>query len=252
MDKYYVYRPMLNLLGISEGTKKGDGYNESLAYGEFTGGDVNLTAMTLKEIDALQAKMLKHPKNKWNSSALGMYQIVRKTRRSIESTLPDQYPKTRLFDADCQDEMACYLLGLRGIDKWLAGRLKQDTLIDNLAKEWASVPNSSGVGHYSGQRAGVTLAQVRQALAEVQRRHKGEQPAKIPDEVPDTVQRKTGFWGWITTAIGGGVTGVSAFADAEWPTIAAFACVAAVGIILLTFIGPRLARSIRDMQKELE
>jgi len=32
-DKYWVYRPVLDLLGLSEGTDKGRGYNETLAYG---------------------------------------------------------------------------------------------------------------------------------------------------------------------------------------------------------------------------
>ncbi len=40
-DRYYVYRPMLDLIGFTEGTDKGDGYNETLAYGAYTGGDVN-------------------------------------------------------------------------------------------------------------------------------------------------------------------------------------------------------------------
>src|SRR5690606_10290237 len=80
MDKYYVYRPVLELLGKSEGTAAHRGYNETLAYGAYTGGDVNLVTMTLAQIDALQTKMLRHPKNKLKSSALGMYQIIRTTR----------------------------------------------------------------------------------------------------------------------------------------------------------------------------
>ena len=114
-DRYYVYRPMLDLIGFTEGTDKGDGYNETLSYGAYTGGDVDLVSMTLKELDALQTKMLQHPKNKWKSSAAGRYQIVRTTARDIRKKLPKRYPLTRKFDQDCQDEMACYLLGGRGI-----------------------------------------------------------------------------------------------------------------------------------------
>lgn len=33
VDKYDVYRPVLDLIGHTEGTDKGDGYNETLAYG---------------------------------------------------------------------------------------------------------------------------------------------------------------------------------------------------------------------------
>ena len=39
-DKYYVYRPFLNLVGTSEGTDKGDGYNETLGYGIMLDGKV--------------------------------------------------------------------------------------------------------------------------------------------------------------------------------------------------------------------
>ena len=137
-DKYHVYRPMLDLIGFAEGTDRKRGYNETLAYGAFTGGDVDLVAMTLEAIDALQTRMLKHPDNRFNSSALGRYQIVRTTLRAIRKTL--KLPPSALFDAEMQDRCACYLLGLRGIDKYLAGRLLEDTLINNLAHEWASLP----------------------------------------------------------------------------------------------------------------
>ena len=85
--------------------------------------------------------------------------------------LPDRYPGTRLYDADCQDEIACFLLGQRGIDKYLAGRMSKDTLMLNLAKEWDSLPKPDGAGTYSGQRTGARPDQVRAVLAHVCRRH---------------------------------------------------------------------------------
>ena len=48
-DPHFVYRPLLDLIGKSEGTDKGRGYNETLAYGAYTGGDVELVAMTLNK-----------------------------------------------------------------------------------------------------------------------------------------------------------------------------------------------------------
>jgi len=125
VDKYHVYRPLLDLIGFTEGTDKKRGYNETLAYGAYTGGDVDLVSMTMKQIDELQGRMLANPKNKHNSSALGRYQIVRTTRRNIQKAL--SIPATALFDTDMQDRMACFLLGQRGIDKYLAGRLSEDT-----------------------------------------------------------------------------------------------------------------------------
>jgi muramidase (phage lysozyme) len=159
-DRYYVYRPFLNLVGTSEGTDRGRGYNETLGYGAYTGGPVNLVSMTLDQIDKLQTKMLANKKNKLKSSALGRFQVIRTTLRTIRKQLPGSYPGSRLFDDDCQDEMACYLLGQRGIDKWLAGRLSLDTLIGNLAQEWASIPKPDGKGHYAGQNTGVSVSQV--------------------------------------------------------------------------------------------
>lgn len=204
-DKYYVYRPLLDLIGHTEGTDKGRKYNETLAYGKLTGGDVTLVGMNLRQVDALQTKMLKHPDNKWNSSAVGRYQIVRTTLRNIRKTL-DLSPDT-LFDADTQDQMACFLLGQRGIDKYLSGRLSEDTLINNLAKEWASLPTTSGKGHYAGQNTPITVDRVREVLKEVVRRHKDTQPKQTEVLVPDPGELSTNpaksktVWQWIITSI---------------------------------------------------
>lgn len=259
VDSYAVYRPLLDLLGLSEGTDKARGYNETLAYGAYTGGPVDLVKMTLKQVDDLQGRMLAHPKNKWNSSAVGRYQIVRTTRRNIQKAL--SIPSSEKFDRDMQDRMACFLLGQRGIDKWLAGRLKLESLLDNLAREWASIPTSKGKGYYSGQNAAVSVMQVSAALSEVKRRHEAGQPKiEVPVEVekpvvPETVEtevkKETGLWGWLTTGAGtvGGV--IAWLRDSEISDIAAFGGVAVVGLLILTFLGPRLAASIRKIREEL-
>lgn len=230
-DRYYVYRPMLDLIGKSEGTDIGRGYNETLGYGAYTGGDQDLVSMTLDQIDTLQTKMLNNRKNKLRSSAVGRGQIIRTTMRAIRAALPRRFPGTRLYDADCQDEMICYLLGQRGVDKWLAGRLKIDALIDNLALEWASFPKVDGKGHYAGQNAGVSLSQVKAALAEVGRRHAGTQPKaveKVPVETPvvpvavdKEVKQKTTWLTWLFGLLGLSSAGVSKFLlEADWTTVA--------------------------------
>lgn len=111
-DKYHVYRPLLDLIGFTEETDKKRGYNETLAYGALSGGDVNLVSMTMKQVDDLQGRMLSHKANNWNSSAVGRYQIVRTTRRNIQKALG--IPSTALFDKDMQDRMACFLPALMG------------------------------------------------------------------------------------------------------------------------------------------
>lgn len=257
-DKYYVYRPMLDLIGYTEGTDEGRGYNETLAYGAYTGGPVDLVSMSLGQVDRLQTSMLTNPKNKHKSSAAGRYQIVRTTRRSIEDTL--KLPASAKFDADMQDRMGCYLLGVRGIDKYLAGRLSEDTLINNLAQEWASLPTTQNKGYYDGQNARVPAAKVRQVLAEVKRRHKEGQPVEtvevekpiVPVQVEKEVRQKTG---WLSSWFGAGGAGA---AFLTWmagvdpvKVLIIMGCVG-VGVIAMLLGGEWIIRRIKSIKRELE
>ncbi|MBX9452647.1 MAG: phage tail protein [Mesorhizobium sp.] len=107
-------RGMLDLIGYAEGTDKGRGYNETLAYGAYTGGPRNLVMMTLDQIDAMQTQMLRHPDNHFNSSAAGRYQIVQKTLRGLRDELG--LSGDEFFTADLQDRLAEQLLRRRGND----------------------------------------------------------------------------------------------------------------------------------------
>lgn len=267
VDKYAVYRPLLDLIGLTEGTDKrrgggaARGYNETLAYGRLTGGDVDLVSMTLTQIDALQTRMLQHRENVWNSSAVGRYQIVRTTLRSIRKTLPDRYPGTRLFDADCQDEMACFLLGQRGIDKYLAGRMSEDTLLLNLAQEWASLPTPAGKGYYSGQHAAVKPDQVRAVLAHVRRRHAEGQPKievpvpvekpVVPPAVEQEVEKKSGRWQWLTGVLGSGGLGVGWLAGMNWQAILAGGAVLVVMILVILLLRRQIVSAVREIREGL-
>lgn len=158
-------KPILDLIGFTEGTDKGDGYNETLSYGAFTHGDVVLTGMTLAEIDTLQTAMLQHPANTWNSSAIGRYQIVRTTLRTLRQELG--LDDDLMFDAELQDRLAIELLRGRGYDEWKEGRMSDEQFALNLSKEWASLPNpQTGAGFYSGQNAAVSYAQVKAVFNE--------------------------------------------------------------------------------------
>ncbi|QWY83141.1 lysozyme-like protein [Rhizobium phage RHph_X2_24] len=258
MDKYYVYRPMLDLIGHTEGTDKGDGYNETLAYGKYTGGNVSLVTMTLDQVDALQTKMLQHPDNKLNSSACGRYQIVRTTLRQIREQL--NLAGSELFDADMQDRLGCYLLGVRGIDKYLAGRLKEDTLINNLAKEWASLPTTKGVGYYGGQHAAVGVLAVRERLAECRTRHSEGLPKipipvdrpVVPEKVEQEVRQKTN-WGAFLSTIFGGVTAFATWAmNAEPQLVLVIVGTGVVTAGALLIGGEWIVRRIRSIKQELE
>jgi muramidase (phage lysozyme) len=117
---YGQHTNMLDLIGAAEGTDRGRGYNETLDYGRWTGGAVNLTSMTLDQVRALQNQMLANPANRalygngQGSSALGRYQI---TGRTLESLIQELgLPRDRLFDEATQDELARALLRRRGND----------------------------------------------------------------------------------------------------------------------------------------
>jgi muramidase (phage lysozyme) len=261
-DKYWVYRPVLDLIGKSEGTDKGAGYNETLGYGAYTDGEQDLVGMTLDQIDTLQTKMLANRKNKLKSSALGRYQIIRTTLRTMRQQLG--LTGREKFDAEMQDRLACYLLGQRGIDKWLAGRLSLDTLIRNLAQEWASIPKPDGKGHYQGQNAGVSVSQVKAALAEVARRHAEGQPKVIekvpvtvetpvvPEAVDKQVKKKTGLWGWLTTIFGSGGVGVAGFLGADWQTILAIGGVALVVLLIVIVLRRQIIGAVQDIRGAVE
>ena len=261
MDKYHVYRPLLDLTGFTEGTDKGDGYNETLGYGIMLDGrvskgkgtDVVLTAMTLDQVDKLQTRMLKDPDNRWNSSAIGRFQIVRTTLRSIKETLG--LSGSELFDAEMQDRMACFLLGQRGIDKYLAGRLSEDTMLLNLAKEWASLPTPEGKGFYGGQHAAVKPDKVRAVLAEVRRRHRAGQPANIPAEVEEKVEEKakekTGLWQKVTGALGFGGTAGGFLWGMEWQTLAVLAGATILILLLILVLRRQIVGAVKDIREGL-
>lgn len=261
VDKYHVYRPLLDLIGFTEGTDKKRGYNETLAYGAYTGGDVDLVSMTMKQIDELQGRMLANPKNKHNSSALGRYQIVRTTRRNIQKAL--SIPSTALFDADMQDRMACFLLGQRGIDKYLAGRLNEDTLLTNLSKEWASLPGPNGKGAYPGQNAAVTPERVRNCLSEVRNRHAKGQPVKevpvtvevekpvVPEKVEQKVKEKSNWLTWLTGGGGLGTIGLGWLSGMDWQAIVAGGVVLVVVLLVLVLLRSQIIAAVREIKAEV-
>ena len=229
---------------------KARGYNTTLDYGAYTGGPVDLVKMTLAQVDALQGRMLAHPKNKWNSSAAGAYQIVRKTRRGIEAKL--KLDKSSLYDEDMQDRMACYLLGVRGIDKYLSGRLSEDTLLTNLSAEWASFPKPNGKGTYAGQGVGGKVSEVRAVLKEVKERHKLGQPVHIPEpmekEIEKEVKQKSNWLGGLFGTGGVGLGGLALFKDFDWTVILSLAGAGILGGILFLVLGEWASNRIKKIK----
>lgn len=109
---YGQHNNMLDLIGAAEGTDRGRGYNETLGYGAYTGGAVNLTGMTLDQVMALQGRMLANPANTFNSSAVGRYQITRQTLQDAMRQM--NLAGDRNFDEATQDEIARWILRSTG------------------------------------------------------------------------------------------------------------------------------------------
>ena len=107
-----VKKGFLSLIGAAEGTDKGRGYNETLGYGKFTGGPVDLVNMSLREVLTLQKQMLAHPANDFNSSAVGRYQIVSKTLEGLIGKLGLSLDQK--FSPELQDRLAIELAKGRG------------------------------------------------------------------------------------------------------------------------------------------
>ncbi|WP_246725778.1 hypothetical protein [Rhizobium lusitanum] len=111
-------RGLLDLIGTTEGTDKGRGYNETLGYGRFTDGPVNLTQMTINEVLALQSKILDQTRALpssdplYNSSAVGRYQITRTTLQDFMKQLGISGDTT--FNQETQDRIAQELIRQTG------------------------------------------------------------------------------------------------------------------------------------------
>lgn len=83
--------------GIAAGSAR-QSADEFKAYGAYTGGDVELVSMTLKELDALQT----------TAAAFEEQAEFFATRSSAPwRGLLDRCPPLRKFNAACQDETAC-------------------------------------------------------------------------------------------------------------------------------------------------
>lgn len=127
-----------DLIGLYEGTDRGRGYNETLDYGRWTGGPVNLTQMTLREVRALQDKM-RTPENRAlygngkGSSAVGRYQIVSSTLDDLINSLG--LSRDERFTPELQDRLADELIRRRGRNaeglrnEWEGLRRAPDALI---------------------------------------------------------------------------------------------------------------------------
>ncbi|OCX58215.1 hypothetical protein BFP70_19230 [Thioclava sp. SK-1] len=80
--------------------------------------------------------------------AIGRYQFIPATLRRLVNHLGVDERTT--FTPALQDRLADLLLEEAGLSQAMAGNLSRTGFMNNLAKIWAGLPNSSGKSHYDG------------------------------------------------------------------------------------------------------
>ena len=155
---------LLDRIAAGEGTGGPDGYDTTFGYHRYDppGGRKPLAEMTLDELEIYQRGMVARGAR---SSAAGRYQILRETAGELRGRMG--LSGAEHFTPELQDRMARELLRKRRWDDYLAGRITQDQLQDQLATEWASIARSTGRSRHD-QPVGTTSDQIRDSISRAQ------------------------------------------------------------------------------------
>lgn len=136
---------LLDAIGAAEGST----YNTLFGYAERSGGDfsgTDITTMTVSDVQSLQKEMVK--KN-GISSAVGKYQFIQATLKEAIKGLGLKGDEK--FTPELQDKLALWLLKNRtSYDDWATGTGDAAKFQNELASQWASIPNTSGKSAYAG------------------------------------------------------------------------------------------------------
>jgi muramidase (phage lysozyme) len=100
--------------------------------------------------------------------AIGRYQFIPATLRRLVRA-KGLSTKAR-FSPDVQDQLAYLLLEEAGYSKAMSGQISRKRFMNNLAKIWAGLPNSTGKSHYhgyAGNKATMTWASYDAAMKRI-------------------------------------------------------------------------------------
>jgi hypothetical protein len=136
---------LLDAIGAAEGAT----YDTMFGYAEREGqpfAGTKVTNLTLNEVAALQKEMVK---NNGISSAIGKYQFIQATLKEAIKGLG--LSGDEKFTPEVQDKLALWLLKNRtSFEEWVTGSGDSAKFQNELASQWASVPNTSGKSAYAG------------------------------------------------------------------------------------------------------
>ena len=134
--------------------------NYNAWYGHAEQSTVDLAAMTINEVRALQAQLLAQGNG---GSAIGRYQIIPDTLDDLTQRL--HLSGEERFTPALQDRLALVLARDAGVNRWLGGTLDDATFAYNLSAIWAGLPkDASNVSYHAG--VGDNAAQIDYHLVE--------------------------------------------------------------------------------------
>lgn len=132
------YAPLLNVIGRAEGGAAGyDAISGLVARSRYPSKPVSL--MTVGAVLDWQRSIDRFQ----NSEAVGRYQIMEDTLRSLVSSGSVSSGET--FGPAVQDRCAVQLMRGRGLDRYMSGSMTAESFANALAREWAGLPVVTGV-----------------------------------------------------------------------------------------------------------
>ena len=100
--------------------------------------------------------------------AIGRYQFIPATLRSVQAEVGA--PADAHFTPALQDRLADVLLHQAGLADFMGGAMAQKAFMNNLARIWAGLPNSTGKSHYAGiagNKAGMSWARFTREMSKI-------------------------------------------------------------------------------------
>lgn len=152
-----------HILDFVAGPESGGNYN---AYYGHAGSTKDLSGMTLNQVLQFQHDLV-HVDG-LPSSATGRYQFMPQTLQGLMKQMG--LNGSERFTPEMQDNLALQLLKNRGMEQWQQGKLSDQQFMNNLAYEWASLPNvNTGRSQYDKDglnKSLVTVPQVGKMIEE--------------------------------------------------------------------------------------
>jgi len=152
-----AYTPLLNT--IAKGESNG---NYNAYFGNAGNTSIQFTSMTVAEVMHWQQAYVAAGNA---SNAVGRYQFMGTT---LAGLVRQQHisPHTR-FNEALQDRLAIALIERRGAVAYVEKKITREQFAENLSKEWAALPRSTGASPHASYYAGDGLNNSRVSVSEL-------------------------------------------------------------------------------------